>query len=696
MARDLLTGQEIGPTKQQPVGVIEDVARSGAAGLRRGIESIPGTPQDILNLAAIGAAYVSGKLGASPQTQEAIRGSLDVPYLPSSEDIHQATSKIEAIGESYVPQTTAGRYAETAMEFAPAFISPTQGLAKAGTKAALGIGAGLASEAAGQATAGSRFEPIARAITGIVAGAGPEAATAGRQFIKAAPGREAEIAAEEAARKGAPGVRLTRGQRTGDVEQQIAEQQMLKGARSGFAQRLMEARQRENLEAIKDASGNIMDVTAPQRGTTPVEAGNLLNLQTQKRAQDLLGQGAAGIEKAINEGVVFDPNAVSGLPAELKSKLAGPNPDVPRVTLGARTPAANQAMDLIQNFIGGQANKPHTSLANVEELRQTLNTLAPEPGSYDSMAFEKVIDAFDDWYGTTTDTGARVTGGREARDVLAELKASRGTYSEGKQIVKPRNKPPGGREVAKIATEGTLPENTARLLRPNDAGNLSTQAIETIDRLKKTGATEADLDQVRGIILDQLMTGDPGKVATRIDNFTRNNPTAASQLFKPDEIQTIKDWASTNRQLVPKREAINPPQSSYGIVKEVAKQGAKAATRQGGLIGSILGGTIGAGLGMAAGSATEIQSLLRDARAAKKALAEADRSTLTETIVKGGKTGAVRAMPGAVQGAQSVTINDPDDPNYGDKVKIISEGQSGYKVRLPNGQEKIIGKGLVK
>jgi hypothetical protein len=696
------SGPDVSRFKQQPPGVIEDVARSGAAGLRRGIESIPGTPQDILNLAAIGAAYVSGKMGASPQTQEAVRGSLDVPYLPSSEDIHQATSKV--VGESYEPQTTAGRYAETAGEFAPAFISPTQGLAKAGTKAALGIGAGLASEAAGQATAGSRFEPIARMLTGLAAGAAPEAATAGRQFIKAAPGREAEIAAEEAAKRGAPGVRLTKGQRTGDVEQQIAEQQMLKGARSGFAQRLMEARQRENLEAVKDASGGIMDVTAPTRGTTPVEAGGLLNQQTAARAERLASEGGAKIQKALEGGVMLDADVLRGLPSELQTKLSGNVPFVPDVILDATTPIASQAMQRVETFVKAakDPNVKEISMAGAEQLRRQLGKLkATDPT--DRRALSKIQAYFDDWYDNAIDTKARVTGApnalpgtRDPRDVLTELKAGRATSKESFDITRPRNKPPGGREVSKIATEGALPENTARLLRPNDAGQLSTQAIETIDRLKKTGATDADLDQVRGIILDQLMTGDPGKVATRIDNFTHNNPTAASQLFKPDEIQTIKDWASTNRQLVPKREAINPSQSSYGIVRELKKQGTRAAASQGGIVGSILGGPVGAGLGMAAGSATEVLSQLKSAREAKKALAGADRSTLTETIVKGGRTGAARATPGAVQGAQSLTINDPDDPNYGDKVKIISEGQSGYKVRLPNGQEKIIGKGLVK
>jgi hypothetical protein len=54
-------------TKRPPVGTGEDVLRGAGAGLRKGVESIAGTPQDMATLAAIGSAWLAGKLGAKLQ-----------------------------------------------------------------------------------------------------------------------------------------------------------------------------------------------------------------------------------------------------------------------------------------------------------------------------------------------------------------------------------------------------------------------------------------------------------------------------------------------------------------------------------------------------------------------------------------------------------------------------------------------------
>src|SRR5262245_4142088 len=85
----------------------EDVLRSGAAGLRRGIESIAGTPQDMLNLFAMGATFAARRMGATPQEEAELASYFDIPLLPSTEDIHEFTSRF--IGKSYEPQTTAGK-----------------------------------------------------------------------------------------------------------------------------------------------------------------------------------------------------------------------------------------------------------------------------------------------------------------------------------------------------------------------------------------------------------------------------------------------------------------------------------------------------------------------------------------------------------------------------------------------------------
>lgn len=674
---------------EQP-GMLEDVARSIGSGFRTGLESIPATPQDLIGLGARGI----NKLFGTDYTG-------DVPYLPSSEDIHQATTPV--FGESYQPQTTAGKYARTATEFGAGSLGPG-GLLR---NAAIGVGSGLASEAAGQLTEGTDLEPWARVGAGLASGAGADSALKTGQAVRQAPLRQAEQAAEDAA--ASQGVRLTKGQRTGDVVQQQREEQLLHGAKGAPGQRLLQQRKIENTGALEDRATRFRDRTAATRGSTPVDSGGNLNWSARRRAEAAKDKGGQDIEAALKSNVMIDADALRGLPAELQTKLAGPHPYVPDVILDSTTPTASQAMERVNKFVS-QAEDPNVkevSLAGAEQLRrQLLQLQASTPA--DSRALSKVMEHFDDWYDTTIAKHANRGGPanalpgpgvKSADDVFRDLQAGRATYREGARVTNPRGaekKQPGAGTVAKIATEGQHAEDTARLFKPNDRGDLSGQAIDALDRLTSTGATSGELDQVRGIVLDQLMTGDPGKVATRIQNFTRGNPTAAEKLFTRDELASLKAWGDTNKQIVPNPLATNPSKSSYGVINEMGKLASRQASSSGGIIGSLVGGPIGAVVGGIGGLAAEGVRQGKGFLEAREALKPANRDTLAETIVKGGGSGARKVAPGATQAAQTFTINDPNDPDDGQQVKVISEGKSGYKVRLRNGKEKLIGKDLVR
>jgi hypothetical protein len=691
------------------VGTGEDVLRSTGAGLRRGVESIAGTPQDLATLAAIGSAWLAGKLGAKPETQESIRGMGEIPILPSSDEIHGVTDKI--IGKSYEPQTDAGRFASGAAEFAGGAIGPG-GLIKGGIKHAAkqwgaGAVAGLASEAAGQATEGTALEPWARAAAGVGGGAGVSAVDAGVTHLATKGAREAEIAAEDAAKRGAPDIQLTKGQRSGDVAQQQKEQQMLHGARGSWAQRLLVARDEENKRAIMEAGTGLLDQTAPTRGASPVDSAGLLNSQTQARADTLRKTGGEQIQKALEGGVMLDADRLRGLPGELSGKLEGDTPYVPDVILDSTTPVASQAMERVKKFVSaaGDPNVKEVSMAGAEQLRRVLGKLEGDTDT-DRRALAKVRQYFDDWYDTSINDHARVMpdptalpgpgGTRDPRDILADLKSGRATSKEGLDIVKPRGDPQGGKTVADIGSGKRSAEETARLFKPNDRGNLSVQAIDAIERLTQLKAPSTDLDQIRAIVLDQLKGGDPGKVATRIDNFVRDNPTAAAALFTPEQLQQMKDFGSTNKKLVPDPKATNPSKSSYGIIGEAAKKAGNAMAGTGGLIGATVGGLPGMMLGAAGGKAIEWAEGLANKRGVKEALSPANRDALTETMLKGTGPGAKAAARGAVQAGQKMTIDDPGQEYDGQTGRVIKIGENMVILRMPDGKEKQVGKALLK
>ena len=162
---------ELSALTQNPaqIGVGEDVARSGAAGVRQGTEGLIGQFGDAAKMQGDIAGWAVGKFGASPETQAMVSrwGSRLSPFgfAPTSETIHKVTN--EGIGESYQPKTVAGEYSRTVGQFAPgAVIGP----GSLGRKAAMAVVPAVASESAGQLTKGTAAEPYARAAAALAGG----------------------------------------------------------------------------------------------------------------------------------------------------------------------------------------------------------------------------------------------------------------------------------------------------------------------------------------------------------------------------------------------------------------------------------------------------------------------------------------------------------------------------------------------
>lgn len=174
-----------------------DVLRSAGTGVRRGAEFLAGLPGDMENLVQGATGFVADQMGMDPaKIEQAKVMTQSTSLLPDSQDVQQATTA--AVGDYYQPQTTAGEYAKTIGEFAPAAIAGPGGVAR---KAAMAVVPGAASEAAGQATEGTDLEPYARAAAAILGGVGV-AGSKGKamsQLAKDAPSAEALQKAKTAA-----------------------------------------------------------------------------------------------------------------------------------------------------------------------------------------------------------------------------------------------------------------------------------------------------------------------------------------------------------------------------------------------------------------------------------------------------------------------------------------------------------------
>jgi hypothetical protein len=133
----------------QQVNAAYDVVRSAGSGLAKGFVGAPGFPGDLANLGSKAVDWAAGQM-MSPQqfaAYQADQAKRSNP-LPTSSDIVKRVE--QGIGKFYQPQTTPGRFAQTAGEFAGNplnYVGPGGLVGKAGTA----VAAGLASEGAGQA-----------------------------------------------------------------------------------------------------------------------------------------------------------------------------------------------------------------------------------------------------------------------------------------------------------------------------------------------------------------------------------------------------------------------------------------------------------------------------------------------------------------------------------------------------------------
>ena len=174
-----------------PVGVGEDIARSGWSGMNAGVAGLVGLPDTLSSLGAAGIDKLSrgaaGLLGIDYQKPN-LSGGLLEKMLPSAKGT-QGVLEQYVPGADYKPQTTAGQYAHTVGEMVPGAMAGPGGMA--GNVLKYGVLPGLASESAGQYTKGGESEkyarPAAALLTGGLAGAMSRPGTANQSIRQQMP-----------------------------------------------------------------------------------------------------------------------------------------------------------------------------------------------------------------------------------------------------------------------------------------------------------------------------------------------------------------------------------------------------------------------------------------------------------------------------------------------------------------------------
>lgn len=238
------------------VSTVEDMARSGATGLRQGLEGTAGLFGDANVRQQELAQWAAEKLGAGEKTQSIVgaiaRRLSPFPFAQSTAEIEKNITKPIA-GEHYQPKTMAGEYSRTVGQFAPGIVGGEGSLAARAVNQV--VLPALASETAGQMAKGTAVEPYARFAGAVVGGAIPSLAKSAISPFKIDPERQAMVDAMKR-----EGVDLTAGQMTGSEKLRYMESEL--GGMAG--QKAMDRQGEQFTKAILKRAGIDAERATPE------------------------------------------------------------------------------------------------------------------------------------------------------------------------------------------------------------------------------------------------------------------------------------------------------------------------------------------------------------------------------------------------------------------------------------------------
>ncbi|MGO7588005.1 hypothetical protein [Rhizobium leguminosarum] len=346
----LITGE---PQTPQEPSIAGDVAASGASGLVRGSVELAGLPVTVGRMTddmQMGASrylidtleswYRSAK--GLPQKTDEERQAFLHPTFDERGPLARAQDSVRGLMDEnlYAPKTLPGEYAKTVGEFVP-------GAAFGGGGNLLtnvvkyGAVPGLASEAAGQATEGTKLEPYAR-LVGALLGSG--IVPAGERLITPLPVSAERQLMNQTLRN--EGIELTGGQASGSTILRNAESDLGGAAAKKFS----EMQGDQHTRAALSRAGISADRATPE---------------VMHQALSRIGDDLDAL--AANNSLIPDPQFANDIATARRDYNS-------RVGEGARAPVVEDSIIDIAHLVnGGQRGETYKATRSRLEEEQAKN-----------------------------------------------------------------------------------------------------------------------------------------------------------------------------------------------------------------------------------------------------------------------------------------------------------------------------------
>lgn len=377
---------------EQAGRLLKDAGSAAAAGLARGTASIVGLPGTVGDLFNQGMTAGGKAIGIIPEDWVAPSNSL------SGASLTEGMSGLTGGATDYRGDSRAAKFVGTAAEFIPGALA--FGGASPSNLIKYGVMPGVTSEAAGQATEGTAFEPYARAIGALAGGVLPDILKKGAAKLISPYGGADPERLKLASVLDDFGVPISAGQRVGN------EALRRKEGLTGAGQSLNEAQREAFTRAALKTAG-----TDAARATPEVLE------ETAKRIGSVFDDVTRGVD------VTPDPDSLTALSGAVDTykSLAPTGNQAPLVS--------NIFKDVTKAFRGGNAIPAST----VNTWRSGLSKLTASADAATREAAQQALETIDDMLtaslnaaGRADDVARLATARGEWRNFLAIQKAATG------------------------------------------------------------------------------------------------------------------------------------------------------------------------------------------------------------------------------------------------------------------------------
>lgn len=400
---------------------------------------------------------------------------------------------------------------------------------------------------------------------------------------------------------------LTRGQATGDVSQQAAEQAMLNAGRGDYAAREMGAFMTSQNEAVRQAAQQIaVDLSGPWgQIITRRDAGSLAMDAMRAAAQERRTAGQMLYAQAERLPAFVSDGTIEHLPAMVSRTLANTDFIFDPQLHPAAFRALQEIRDIGSNFFNGDGQ---VSLTDLITVRRRLNSLEGTTDA-DDAALRLVIRAYTEALEDIRNAGL-MTGDPRA---LTFWRQGDAEWSRLMQLTRPEPGDQVGRIIRTIIEGDRTPEDVANWIFGANAIRPGGNTVGVVRTIRDTlGEDSQEWSAIRSAAFTNLITPrndaggllGPQAMVTNLTGFLNGEgQTLSTILFSAQERELLRRFTNTLRLTIPDPKATNYSRSSYGNARAFAPILSQLSAMFGMQIGSMLG-TPGAVAGWLIGAAS--------------------------------------------------------------------------------------------